>query len=52
LPVTTAKVIGFRNRVVHLYERVDEARVYEILTEHRSDLATILDALLAALQDG
>lgn len=42
-----APVIGFRNRVVHLYDRVDERRVYEILTRHRVDLAELLDLLLA-----
>ncbi len=43
-----ASVIGFRNRVVHLYERIDERRVYEVLTAHRADLAALLDLLLAA----
>jgi uncharacterized protein YutE (UPF0331/DUF86 family) len=46
-----APVIGFRNRVVHLYERIDDKRVYEILTEHRADLAELLDLLLAAGED-
>ncbi len=44
-----APVVGFRNRVVHLYDRIDERRVYEILTMHRQDLAELLDLLLAAL---
>jgi uncharacterized protein YutE (UPF0331/DUF86 family) len=43
-----APVIGFRNRAVHLYERIDERRVYDILTSHRNDLADLLDLLLAA----
>ncbi len=43
-----APAIGFRNRVVHLYERIDERRVYEVLTQHRVDLARLLDLLLAA----
>ena len=42
-----APIVGFRNRVVHLYDRVDARRVYEILTRHRQDLATLLDLLLA-----
>lgn len=46
-----APVIGFRNRVVHLYDRIDERRVYEILTQHRHDLAELMDLLLAALED-
>lgn len=44
-----APIVGFRNRVVHLYDRVDDARVYEILTEHRGDLELLLDRLLACL---
>lgn len=55
LPPGTARrfapVIGFRNRVVHLYDRIDERRVYEILTEHRLDLAELLDLLLQAAED-
>lgn len=50
-PGTSAKyapVVGFRNRVVHLYERIDERRVFDVLTQHRQDLATLLDLLLAA----
>lgn len=54
LPAGTAQrvapIIGFRNRVVHLYDRIDERRVYEILVEHRRDLAELLDPLLAALE--
>ena len=47
---TYAPMIGFRNRVVHLYDRIDERRVFEILTEHRSDLAALFDLLLAVLE--
>lgn len=43
-------IVGFRNRVVHLYDKVDERRVYEILTEHRDDLAELFDLLLAVLE--
>ena len=42
-----APVIGFRNRVVHLYERIDERRVYDVRITHRADLAELLDLLLA-----
>ncbi|MCA8975381.1 MAG: DUF86 domain-containing protein [Planctomycetes bacterium] len=42
-----APLFAFRNRVVHLYDRVDAQRVFEILTLHRKDLATLLDLLLA-----
>lgn len=41
-----APIVGFRNRIVHLYDRVDERRVYEILVAHRHDIAEILDLLL------
>jgi len=51
LPPGTASeigpIIGFRNRVVHLYDRVDAERVYEILTRHRRDLPKLLHLLLA-----
>jgi uncharacterized protein YutE (UPF0331/DUF86 family) len=40
-------IIGFRNRVVHLYDRVDERVVYDILTRHVRDLTDVLDLLLA-----
>jgi uncharacterized protein YutE (UPF0331/DUF86 family) len=42
--------VGFRNRVVHLYDRIDERRVYEILVQHSGDLAELLDLLLGALE--
>ncbi|HEX5053009.1 MAG TPA: DUF86 domain-containing protein [Planctomycetota bacterium] len=41
-----APMVGFRNRVVHLYDRIDPARVYEVLTRHRDDLADCLRLLL------
>ena len=36
-----------RNRVVHLYDRVDDRIVYDILTRHVPDLTEVLDLLLA-----
>lgn len=55
LPAGTARriapIVGFRNRVVHLYDRIDEHRLYEILTVHRRDLVEVLDLLLAAAED-
>jgi len=47
-----ARIVGFRNRIVHLYDRVDERRVFEILTHHRPDLAELLDLLLAIEESG
>jgi uncharacterized protein YutE (UPF0331/DUF86 family) len=46
-----APIVGFRNRIVHLYDRVDDRRVYEILMNHRNDLAELLDLLLSALDE-
>jgi uncharacterized protein YutE (UPF0331/DUF86 family) len=42
-----APLFAFRNRVVHLYDRVDSKIVYDILVNHRQDLAALLDLLLA-----
>jgi uncharacterized protein YutE (UPF0331/DUF86 family) len=42
-------LFGFRNRIVHLYDRVDAQIVYRILREDRGDIAALLDLLLAAL---
>lgn len=47
-----APIVGFRNRVVHVYDRIDERRVYEILTLHRHDLTELADLLLACLETG
>jgi len=41
-------IIGFRNRVVHLYDRIDPEIVYRVLTEDRDDLGRLLDLLLGA----
>lgn len=46
-----APIVGFRNRVVHLYDRIDEQRVFEIVTTHRADLLDLLDMLLAIVED-
>jgi uncharacterized protein YutE (UPF0331/DUF86 family) len=50
LPPGTAKraepIIGFRNRVVHLYERIDHQIVYRILREARGDLLGLLELLI------
>jgi uncharacterized protein YutE (UPF0331/DUF86 family) len=45
-------IIGFRNRVVHLYDRIDPEIVYRTLVEDRADLRTLLDLLLRAVDDG
>jgi uncharacterized protein YutE (UPF0331/DUF86 family) len=45
-----APLIGFRNRVVHLYDRIDPQIVYQILTQHRGDLTDLAALLVRALQ--
>lgn len=51
LPVGAADrfrpIFGFRNRVVHLYDRVDPQIVYAILRECRTDLEELLGLFLA-----
>ena len=42
-------IIGFRNRVVHLYDRIDPEIVYRILLEHRADLKDLAALLARAL---
>lgn len=45
------KMFGFRNRVVHLYDRVDDALVYEIMTRHLDDLRELARLYVDALED-
>lgn len=56
LPAGSARrfgpIFGFRNRIVHLYDAVDERIVYRILTEERGDLAELLELLLAIPDEG
>lgn len=42
-------IFGFRNRVVHPYDRVDPQIVYQILTQERADLEGLLGLLLKTL---
>lgn len=37
---------GYRNRLVHFYDEVTPDELYRILTEHRTDIRDVLDALL------
>ncbi|MEM6791619.1 MAG: HepT-like ribonuclease domain-containing protein [Myxococcota bacterium] len=41
-------IVGFRNRVVHLYDRIDPEIVYRVVRRDRRDLFALLNALLAA----
>ena len=42
-------LVGFRNRIVHLYDRTDPAIVLNILQEDLDDLRELLSLLLDAL---
>lgn len=42
-------IFGFRNRIVRLYDRVDDRIVYRILTEERGDLDELARLLVVAL---
>jgi uncharacterized protein YutE (UPF0331/DUF86 family) len=54
MPAGTAQrfsaMFAFRNRIVHLYERIDAHRVYEILTTERADIEDLLAKLLQVLK--
>jgi uncharacterized protein YutE (UPF0331/DUF86 family) len=53
LPASSAQrfapIIGFRNRIVHLYDRVEPQVVYRILTQNRGDLVDLAKLLATAL---
>jgi uncharacterized protein YutE (UPF0331/DUF86 family) len=44
------KIFAFRNRIVHLYDRVDDAYVHEIVTQHLGDLEDLAKAYIDALR--
>lgn len=44
-----APIVGFRNRIVHLYDRIDPQIVYAILTKNRGDLIELARLLAATL---
>lgn len=46
-----APIVGFRNRVVHLYDRIDGQIVYRILTRDRGDLQDLATLLVTALSE-
>src|SRR5207247_2057830 len=43
-------IFGFRNRVVHVYDRIDPKIVFQILTEERADLEELLRLMLDLLR--
>ena len=46
---TYQKMVAFRNRVVHLYERVDDRRVREILQAELADFETFISEVVSHL---
>ncbi len=44
-------IFGFRNRVVHLYDRIDDAIVYSVLKERTGDLQALAALYLVALDE-
>lgn len=49
---STAKygpIFGFRNRLVHLYDRIDPKIVHRMLIENRGDLEDLARLLVTAL---
>jgi uncharacterized protein YutE (UPF0331/DUF86 family) len=47
---TYRKMIGFRNRVVHLYDRVDDGRVWEVLQQDLPDFETFISEMVSFLE--
>lgn len=53
-PGSTARfgrLFAFRNRIVHLYDRVDDEIVFEILVDHLDDLEELARLYLVILPD-
>jgi uncharacterized protein YutE (UPF0331/DUF86 family) len=48
--VRFGRMVAFRNRIVHLYDRVDDEYVYEIVTRHLDDLDALATLYIDALQ--
>ncbi len=49
---TYRKMVGFRNRVVHLYDRVEDRRVFEILRTDLPDFETFIVEVMTHLGPG
>lgn len=45
------RIVAFRNILIHGYAMVDDAIVWQVLTERLPELERILNALLASLDD-
>ncbi len=46
-----AKMAGYRNRMVHFYDRVSEAELYELCTDQLGDLEEVLGGVHRWLHD-
>jgi uncharacterized protein YutE (UPF0331/DUF86 family) len=44
------KMAKFRNRLVHLYWEIDDARIYTILKDHLGDLKEFLESIASFLE--
>lgn len=47
---TMKRMAAFRNLIVHLYEKIDIAEVYNIYTNHLADFDTVSKELLDYLK--
>ncbi len=43
--VTYSKMIQFRNRVIHLYDKVDEKEIYRILQKNLGDFKSFINSI-------
>lgn len=46
---TFSAMIGFRNRMVHLYQEISDERVYEFSTSELDDFETFIDRIIDIL---
>jgi uncharacterized protein YutE (UPF0331/DUF86 family) len=40
------RLAGYRNRLVHFYDKVTDEELFEICPQHAGDIGDLLDALL------
>lgn len=46
--VSLVQMVKFRNRIVHLYQEVDDSEIYRILHENLDDIKSFIQAILIA----